>query len=283
MSTLLRLLSLLPCALLACTDAITAVPPPPVHFTAPVAHCSGSGADALIEFASYSNTPNYQPSPGGCVSIVDAQGQLVAPLLAPTPYTTKQFTSPPLALIPGETYTVQIRFCSTGALIYGAPIAEFPYADATVTAPACNSARGMTWGEYPDADPSDGVANVGCQPLGSSCDAYHGDTPCTEALPLLCKTPLEWPPPETLLPPSVAYWSWNAVGTTEPVAPATAGLTSLAAANAYCADQFGAGWEVAEFHDGSGWKLFAYAIADLGLPGGRFWVDINDQPDATCW
>jgi hypothetical protein len=45
--------------------------------------------------------------------------------------------------------------------------------------------------------------------------------------------------------------------------------------------KFGPGWRVAEFHDGWGWHFQAYGTVDN--PNGRFWVDINDQPDATCW
>ena len=56
-------------------------------------------------------------------------------------------------------------------------------------------------------------------------------------------------------------------------------LTSLAAANQMCTTFFGAGWRMAEFHDGWGWGMSAFGNVRSDT---RFWVHINDQP-ANCW
>jgi hypothetical protein len=56
---------------------------------------------------------------------------------------------------------------------------------------------------------------------------------------------------------------------------------TLATANALCVAEFGAGWRVAEFHDGWGWNFQAFG--GLGKPAGRFWVNIDDQPGGVCW
>ena len=81
------------------------------------------------------------------------------------------------------------------------------------------------------------------------------------------------------------YYSWagGVVATTQPVAGSTFG--TIAAANAYCAAQFGANWRVAEFHDGWGWNFLAYGgtVSAPSVPSARFWVDIYDQPQGTCW
>ena len=59
-------------------------------------------------------------------------------------------------------------------------------------------------------------------------------------------------------------------------------LTSLAVADAICASQFGAGWRMAEFHDGGGgWSWWAYGNI-ASPPPDHFWTYINDQ-SANCW
>lgn len=79
-------------------------------------------------------------------------------------------------------------------------------------------------------------------------------------------------------------WTGGVVATTPPVAPATAGLSTIASASAdsYCASTFGPGWRVAEHHDGSGWNFHAYGGVG-GVEEDRFWVHIDDQVDGNCW
>jgi hypothetical protein len=146
--------------------------------------------------------------------------------------------------------------------------------------------KGMTW-LHAVSNAQTGTITVGC----SNCDAYHGDTACTQQLPLLC---IYKPTPPFPLPPGVSNadqysrWSGSVVATTAPIAGNTFAHISApvpGSANAYCATQFGAGWRVAEFHDGWGWNFQAYGstVSAPNVPSTRFWVHINDQPAANCW
>ena len=138
---------------------------------------------------------------------------------------------------------------------------------------------GMTW-LLKDVDPVTGVATVGCD-NGVMCDPIQGDTSCQDALPLLCFYELDAPQP-TLVPATSQYYTWSGgvIATTSPVSPVQDGLATLADADALCADTFGTGWRTAEFHDGWGWNFLAHGhVGDAP----RFWVNIDDQPDGTCW
>jgi hypothetical protein len=144
---------------------------------------------------------------------------------------------------------------------------------------------GMTWGKYA-SDTTTGVLQVGCQPNGNAgpnCNAYTGDTACKTKLPVLCKKKLSLTQPVSFSIPFDAThkWSGNVVATTPPVSPLTNNLTTVADVDKYCASEFGSGWQVAEFHDGWGWNFTAYG--NVGTQKKRFWVDINDQPNANCW
>ena len=137
--------------------------------------------------------------------------------------------------------------------------------------------KGMTW-RFNSANPTTGTIDVGCS---NSCDGYNGDTACTTPLPMLCirKSGPGFPLPVPVgLPNSDRYhlWSGGIVATTAPIVP-----TTLAAANAACAAQFGTDWRLAEHHDGWGWSFQAYG--GVGDPKSRFWVNVNDQPNGVCW
>lgn len=185
------------------------------------------------------------------------------------------------------------------ALAAGAP---FAHAQERATAPEARQAaqptaavkKGMTWGVYPH-DPVTGTANVSCQgapaspnPNQGACEPYVGDTPGTHKLPVLCFKPLSAPYPVPNVPPNsvAAYWSGGVIATTPAVSPIAMGWLNQPSAvvSAYCASQFGPGWEVAEFHMGqnNGWKFGAYG--NVGRPGQqRFWVHINNQPNGNVW
>ena len=151
------------------------------------------------------------------------------------------------------------------------------------------SAKGMTW-RWGGVNATTGTVIVGC---GASdpvhpCNGYVGDQSCADSLPLLCFKPNPiLPKPRSVVETPYYYlWSGGIVGTTAPVAPAAAPImSSLTNANKICADEFGAGWRVAEFHDGAqgkgGWDFLAYG--NMGDPKTRFWVHINDQPKGTCF
>lgn len=150
----------------------------------------------------------------------------------------------------------------------------------------CKPKRGMTWIQG-KSDATTGTITVGC----SGCDAYHGDTACTELRPLLC---IYKPTPPFQLPKGLDnsdqynQWSGGVVATTQPVAGNTFEHISAAPgkdANSYCKDKFGPGWRVAEFHDGGIWNFQAYGgtVTPPTIPPRRFWVHINDQKDGNCW
>jgi hypothetical protein len=150
----------------------------------------------------------------------------------------------------------------------------------SITVPDCGPPRkGLTWRLISTNSPT-GTIRVGCGT--NECEPHHGDTECTETLPLLCimKAGAGFPLP---LPVSVQNndrynrWSGGIVGTTSAIVPPT----TLSAANTLCVQQFGAHWRVAEWHDGWGWYFQAYG--GVGNASSRFWVHINDQPGATCW
>ncbi|MFY9820544.1 MAG: hypothetical protein WAM82_04130 [Thermoanaerobaculia bacterium] len=192
------------------------------------------------------------------------------------------FTPAPAQLISADDPSGKIRYflVSPGAytVTVGNPNLQGTY---SVTAQSCAptpTSKGMTW-RLDWTNLTTGTLDVGC---GGECDAYQGDTPCTTALPLLCikKTgpgfPL--PPPASVDLTSIYHqWSGGVVGTTSAIVPPT----TLAAANALCAQEFGEDWRVAEFHDGWGWYFQTYG--GIGNGSSRFWVDIDDQPGATCW
>jgi len=120
-------------------------------------------------------------------------------------------------------------------------------------------------------------------------DAYGGDTPTSTALPVLCVRPAGLPDPGHLgtadRTPGGSLrrrWSGAEVALTEPIAGWS--LTSVEVASQHCASRFGAGWRMAEFHDGgrgAGFDFWARATAgDFGAS--RFWVSISDQ-HANPW
>jgi hypothetical protein len=138
-------------------------------------------------------------------------------------------------------------------------------------------AKGMTW-RHTASNAQTGTITVGCD----GCDAYQGDTQCTQQRPVLCiyKPPTPFPLPLGVSNSNQYYlWSGGVVATTQP----HVGMNSTAA-TAYCQAQFGPLFRVAEFHDGWGWGFQAYGgtVSAPTVPSTRFWVYINDQPGANC-
>lgn len=125
---------------------------------------------------------------------------------------------------------------------------------------------------------------------------YQGDTLTSNVLPVLCINENNPPYPgagvigSPVQTPGGAWrktWSGGTVALTAPVKGTT--LTSLAVANALCASQFGAGYRMAEFHDGdatlwSGWDFWGAVLNAYICPfeGTRYWVSINGQ-NANPW
>jgi len=155
--------------------------------------------------------------------------------------------------------------------------------------------RAMTWSLLSSAAPNatQAYALVGSD---ATTNPYSGDTLTSQALPVLCinKSGLANPGTSVIGSPSQTpggasrrTWSGGIAALTAPVLGTS--LTSLSAANTLCANQFGAGYRMAEFHDGdpnlwSGWDFWAEARGGNLAPfrNTRFWVFINDQ-DANPW
>jgi hypothetical protein len=146
--------------------------------------------------------------------------------------------------------------------------------------PPSATAKGMTW-ERRAVNATNGTVTVGCLTGTNGCNPYFGDRLCSISLPLLCFKPSNFPVPTYVNNASLVYrWSGGIVGTTAPVAASSFG-GSLLSANARCVQEFGAGWRVAEFHDGWYWNFQAYG--NVGTLSNRFWVHINGMPNARCW
>lgn len=114
-----------------------------------------------------------------------------------------------------------------------------------------------------------------------ACDPYVGDTLCTTALPVACLKPGDTPAPTDAGGRSLSsVWSGGRIAVTEPVVGTR--FRSVRDVERFCAQRFGPGWRVAAIHDGYKFQ----SIDGLGDPRtihGRVWVDIADQPHATCW
>ncbi|MFJ9520057.1 RICIN domain-containing protein [Kitasatospora sp. NPDC101801] len=151
-----------------------------------------------------------------------------------------------------------------------------PYQQWNITKPAFKALTGghpgMTWANL-EQRPGN-LVHVG---YDSASDPYNGDTTPVTALPLLCLSQDGRPAPAGI--PTSGYHSWvgGQVKATAPL-PGTL-LTSRAVADQTCANTFGAGWRMAEFHDASGWGFWANGTLPTGV---RFWTAINDQP-ANPW
>ncbi|MFF2045903.1 hypothetical protein ACFVVX_36335 [Kitasatospora sp. NPDC058170] len=134
--------------------------------------------------------------------------------------------------------------------------------------------KGMTWANLEQR--ADNVVHVGYDNATNS-NPYSGDTPSSAVLPLLCLRQDGRPAPAGV--PTSGFHSW-AGGEVKATAPLSGSqLTSRAAADQKCADSFGAGFRMAEFHDGSGWGLWANGTLPANT---RFWTAISDQP-ANPW
>jgi hypothetical protein len=177
--------------------------------------------------------------------------------------------------------------------------------------------KGLTWGLVSHNDEF-GIDRVGCYGTprvdgtsdGQPCNPYQGDTSCSTALPILCLKAEGLPRPRYAVTgrgyamPVEYYHGWTGghIGLTRPVRGDT--LTGVEAAHALCEAEFGAGYRMAEHHDGKyvtdmgenkyygdtwppasqvspgGWHWYAYG----NITGHtRFWVHINDQRLGNCW
>ncbi len=137
-------------------------------------------------------------------------------------------------------------------------------------------------------EPAAPVAHLSChgeparldRPHSKSCNPYRGDTSCRASLPIACFKATGASPPEQLKQDFYSGWVGGQLGATRAVVGTT--LASEKAASAQCAAELGAGWRMAEFHDGrGGWGLQGERASGI-RSGTRYWVRINDQP-GNCW
>lgn len=150
--------------------------------------------------------------------------------------------------------------------------------------------HGLTFAQPREGTLPADVAHLSChgeprvldQPHQDSCNPYKGDMSCRTVLPVLCVRESGAAVPQGVDSGFYKGWVQGALGATEPVMGAI--LTSRAMASARCEAELGAGWRMAEFHDGGGgWGLQGQRGMGLGQPGlTRYWVVINDQR-GNCW
>ncbi|GIH04750.1 hypothetical protein Rhe02_28170 [Rhizocola hellebori] len=168
------------------------------------------------------------------------------------------------------------------ALLLAGLIVSVPGVMAVSTPARADPIRtGMTWSVVEQGNGyvhlgSDGVTNP-----------YNGDTAIDQYHSVLCLRSDGQAPP-----PGIAFdfyngWSGGSVRATAPVRGDV--LATPEDADGLCANTFGPGYRLAEFHDGrygadfsqaGGWSFWA-AGGGL-LPGTRYWVAISDQP-ANPW
>lgn len=151
---------------------------------------------------------------------------------------------------------------------------------------------GLTLAVMPEfSSPSRRIAILSGKSHGSGhapADPFVGDTPCDNLLPLACIRETGATAPAALSHQrkgtsssnAARHWSGGVLGLTDPVRGAD--LATVGDADRACEKRFGRGWRVADYHSGGA----GLDIAGYGGPlprGKRAWVDIKDQPYATCW
>jgi hypothetical protein len=132
------------------------------------------------------------------------------------------------------------------------------------------------------------VAHLAChgepapidRPHRGSCNPYQGDTSCRTVLPIACYRSSGAAAPANLEQDFYKGWTHGQLAATQPIMGAV--LKSESDASALCEAELGAGWRMAEFHDGGGgWGLQGERQTGLRT-GTRYWVHINDQR-GNCW
>ncbi len=139
---------------------------------------------------------------------------------------------------------------------------------------------GLTYAEGVPVVP-EGLVALGCWSVREGehvCQPLRGDTPCGTVLPVACFRGQEDPPP--VGSSYWAAWSGGALRFSAPVAASR--FSRVGDVNAFCRAQFGPDWRIASYHDGHAPGTIL-ARGDARTLSSRVWVDIQDQPYATCW
>jgi len=136
----------------------------------------------------------------------------------------------------------------------------------------------------PYADRERDLVAFACDLGPTDCNPFTGDQPCERELPLLCHIDRQTPAPRYSdsdgFELRTQRWSGGEVAATPPVSGGS--FKTISDADRYCAAQFGKNWRVAEWHiGGRGWGFSAKAGGRVF--SGAYWIDIRNQPYATCW
>jgi len=131
-----------------------------------------------------------------------------------------------------------------------------------------------------------GPARATCYPSDEAedyCDPFVGNTSCATELPLICFRPGTNAIPDIqgdgVWDSYPRYWTGGDFALTDPVTANR--FSSRGEADAFCQNEFGDDWRLADFHlAGRGFEIVANGPAGYE---GRVWIDIRDQPYATCW
>lgn len=146
--------------------------------------------------------------------------------------------------------------------------------------------KGLTMAVKPAANmPARNVVSLSCNDGPDNapiCDRIQGDTVCREAHPVACLRPGSAPTPSSDVVRYWERWTWTGgdIALTEPVPGER--FATIADVDRFCAQRVGEGWRAASMHDGGR----AVGIAGWGTApktAVRAWIDIVDQPYATCW
>lgn len=141
------------------------------------------------------------------------------------------------------------------------------------------SCKGMTWVVHRQFN---GLVQVGAD---QSSNPFVGDRDCSQRHRVLCIKVDGYSPPYASNGVNFSNgWSGGIVK----ASPGISGndINTREKANAFCQQNFGAAYRMADFHTGSmgtlntdGWEFWAYGSLE---PNARFWVAINDQA-ANVW
>lgn len=163
--------------------------------------------------------------------------------------------------------------------------------------------RGVTWKTRRPFCTSFGLGMVGCD----GCNPYQGDTICWFRRPILCinDQDIQRPDYDAGTGNFGFYYGWS--GAFLNITPPIRGcyIYSKDHADRICKMFFGDCWRMADHHDGwrqtdltdfrqgafcewrrharGGWNFFALGNKTGSLNCGRFWVSVNNQPNAHCW
>ena len=141
--------------------------------------------------------------------------------------------------------------------------------------------RGTSFSEYRSKFVEPDVSFLSCflDKTQAPCNPFEGDQLCTAALPMACyKSGRRVPPGLDKAGLGEGYSPGGEVRASPPVAASS--FATRTDADKYCAAQFGAGWQILEYHVGAGGAIATYSNI---APKSRVWIDVSDQRYANCW